>query len=284
MNQKMAYRVPFILVLLALMHQLPVKAQLCATPAVPPFTTGELNITASSTGSVDVFFDPYTSCGSYTTPANSVWLGPGGSFSYFISFSLPVNDVTVIINAAGQTQDENFIFTTNGGIPAINMISGCYSSVSGNQILSGLNADAASLGGGGQFVISASQPYTQMTITGDGGSAGSLFALCADGLIAQYPDPCAPFTQTDGLTLPNVITPNGDLVNDEWVPADGYTDCFDYECQFFNRWGELVYSHSSTGIPFSGKDANGKELSEGNYLYVFHSQGKDWHGFVTLIR
>lgn len=280
----MANRISLLLMLLVVILHSQATAQLCITPIVPPFTSGELNVTASSSGSVDVFFDPYTSCGSYSTPANSVWLGLGGSFSYTISFSLPVNDVTVIINAAGQTQDENFIFTTNSGIPSIDMISGCYSSVSGNQILSGLNADAASLGGGGQFVISAAQPFTEMTITGDGGSAGSLFALCADGLITQYPDPCAVFTKSEGLSLPNIITPNGDQINDEWVPAEGYSDCFDYECRFFNRWGELVYSNSSTGIPFSGKDTNGKELSEGNYLYVFHSQGKDWHGFLTLLR
>lgn len=284
MSHLIAIRHVIVLLVLFLGQLYPAEAQLCQLPVVPPFMSGELSVTANFSGSVDVFPDEYTSCGNYTTPENSVWLGLGGNFVYSISFSLPVNNVVIILNATGQTQNENFIFTSNGGTPSINMVSGCYSSVSGNQILSGLNADPASLGGGGQFIISAPNDFTELTITGDGGSAGSLFALCADGLIPTAPSPCAAFLNSAGPALPNIITPNGDGLNDVWGPTALYAECFEYTCSFFNRWGEEVYKTDPTTSPFAGKDASGNELSEGNYLYVFNSQGKTWHGFVTIIR
>lgn len=72
-------------------------------------------------------------------------------------------------------------------------------------------------------------------------------------------------------SLPNVITPNGDQLNDVFrlIPEDD--ECLTYTITFFNRWGKKVYEMSAVGEPFSGIDVSGNELSEGVYYYMLES-------------
>ncbi len=250
---------------------------------VPPATINGIDVTATFSGSVHVFPDEYTSCSSYTTPSNGIWLGQMGSFAYTFHFSQQVSDVTLVIAAAGQNLNENFICTINTGTVSITDLSSCFSTVSGNVILSGVDATTESGGGGGLFRIAGSVPFTSLTITGNGGSAGSLVALCTS-FNTVIPSPCAPFVDLDAVVLPNVLTANGDLVNDEFLFPSGYGECYDYEVQLMNRWGELVYSFSNTTKPFSGSDQDGNQLENGVYFYVVKSNHQQKTGFVTLIR
>ena len=68
--------------------------------------------------------------------------------------------------------------------------------------------------------------------------------------------------------LPNVFTPNGDGINDLFVPVStDYVDKLDI--QIFNRWGNLVFHTSDKQINWDGKDMNTKlECPEGVYFYV----------------
>ena len=68
--------------------------------------------------------------------------------------------------------------------------------------------------------------------------------------------------------LPNVFTPNGDGINDLFVPVStDYVDKLDI--QIFNRWGNLVFQTSDKQINWDGKDMNTKlECPEGVYFYV----------------
>lgn len=154
-------------------------AQTCGTSVNAPATINGITITGAGTGSVQTYVSSYTSCGNITTPTNSLHLGSAGSFSYTYTFSQPVNDFVFIINATGQFNNEVFTFTTNGGgIPVITGTSLCFTTITGNVVSSGAGASAT--GGGGIFsVTNPSGPFTTLTITGPGGDAGSLFALCS---------------------------------------------------------------------------------------------------------
>jgi gliding motility-associated-like protein len=82
--------------------------------------------------------------------------------------------------------------------------------------------------------------------------------------------------------FPNVITPNGDGINDVFeiknLPEN--TEVF-----ILNRWGNVVFSSTSYQKNWDGKDSSGKELVEGVYTYKFKTQnGKIGHGFVHLVR
>lgn len=154
----------------------------CNSSVVPPAVVNGITITESYSGSVTTYTNPFTCCGgSVVLPGNSKWLGSLGPFSYTMIFSSPVNNIIIFIAAAGQNVNENFIITTNTGIPSITSNVNCYTTIVGNEILSGLNADPVG-GGGGKFFISNLSPFTTLTITGAGGENGSLLSICSDSL------------------------------------------------------------------------------------------------------
>lgn len=155
----------------------------CDSSVVPPTTINGIVITENYTGSVSTYLNPWTSCGNVTTPANSRYLGSSGPFTYQMNFSIPVNNITIFITAAGVPLNENFIITTNtgSGIPTITSTVNCYTTIVGNEIFSGMDGD--SYGGGGKFLIHNSDNFTSLTISGDGGEAGSLLSICSNSLI-----------------------------------------------------------------------------------------------------
>ncbi|MBO7494084.1 MAG: gliding motility-associated C-terminal domain-containing protein [Bacteroidales bacterium] len=107
----------------------------------------------------------------------------------------------------------------------------------------------------------------------------------------------------DDLIFPNVITPNGDGINDVWAIENLNTDINpedpdEYrhnELRISDRWGKVVFHaknydtwakdgeiHEGTN-PFTGND-----LNDGVYYYTFSYKGKakttEWHGSITIIR
>jgi gliding motility-associated-like protein len=82
----------------------------------------------------------------------------------------------------------------------------------------------------------------------------------------------------------NVITPNGDGINDSWTISELFTNCNDFQMEILNRWGNVVYSFTQDNPFFSGKDISGNDLIEGVYFYRFTSNEKLLHGNITLIR
>jgi len=157
---------------------------ICDSSVVPPTTINGVVITESYTGSVSTYLTPFTSCGNVTTPANSRYLGPGGPFTYQMNFSTPVNNITIFITAAGEPLNENFIITTNtgSGIPTITSNENCYTTIVGNEIFSGADSPPGT-GGGGKFLIHNSDNFTSLTISGNGGEAGSLLSICSNSII-----------------------------------------------------------------------------------------------------
>lgn len=77
------------------------------------------------------------------------------------------------------------------------------------------------------------------------------------------------------FVVPNVITPNGDGVNDYLEMPSLLDDCFKYEIVILNRWGNLVYRMDSQTSVFSGLNKNGDELSSGVYFYYVESEDFD---------
>lgn len=94
-------------------------------------------------------------------------------------------------------------------------------------------------------------------------------------------EPCDPI-------IPNVVTPNGDGVNDGWILGPGgYVKAI---LDVYNRWGQLVWSGDVIHTGFRGNHMdNGEPLSEGTYFYVLHlTRGNgnidDYTGHITLLR
>ena len=96
----------------------------------------------------------------------------------------------------------------------------------------------------------------------------------------------APFTlvlEACDTVIPNVISPNNDGKNDYFrIPGiEGFPGS---RLLVFNRWGNLLFTDEDYQGAWDGR-TNGIELSEGTYYYVLNrSDGKDFHGSVTIVR
>ena len=77
------------------------------------------------------------------------------------------------------------------------------------------------------------------------------------------------------IVIHNVITPNGDGLNDHWV-----IDCIELypgnSVQIFNRWGDRIRSYQNydnTTTSWEGTDSEGRPLPDGTYFYVLRIPG-----------
>jgi gliding motility-associated-like protein len=156
----------------------------CSASVVPPAVINGVSVTDSFTGDVGFYPFEFSSCsGAVTTPANSRHLGANGPYVYTMTFSQPVNNVVMALTGSGYTDAEQFIVTTNGGIPSIGVTFACYTTIDGNIIYSGEGSvPDGSNGGGGIFTVTAPSDYTTLTISGPGGVAGSLLSICENSI------------------------------------------------------------------------------------------------------
>lgn len=94
-----------------------------------------------------------------------------------------------------------------------------------------------------------------------------------------------PSVTIEDLTVPNVITPNGDNINDILEVSQLFVNCTSFEILILNRWGNVVYEMGNNSVPFQGKDVSGKDLEAGVYFYkLTTNDGKMISGHLTLIR
>lgn len=77
------------------------------------------------------------------------------------------------------------------------------------------------------------------------------------------------------FVVPNVITPNGDGVNDLLTMPSLLNDCFTYNIVILNRWGNVVFIMDSQSSVFDGHNKNGSELDAGVYFYYVESDDFD---------
>ena len=90
------------------------------------------------------------------------------------------------------------------------------------------------------------------------------------------------------LEIPNVFTPNGDNVNDEfYFPASAISE---FKSVVYDRWGKVVFEFNSISDKWSGTNYKNDNLcSDGVYFYTYSgtsTNGKVYsgQGNVHLIR
>lgn len=71
------------------------------------------------------------------------------------------------------------------------------------------------------------------------------------------------FSQT--ATFPNVITPNGDGINEQfYVTSSGYVKM---EGVIFNRRGETIINFYGLNAKWDGRNSSGERVMDGVYFY-----------------
>lgn len=88
------------------------------------------------------------------------------------------------------------------------------------------------------------------------------------------------------LIVPNVFSPNGDNINDEFgFISSGITSL---NCDIYNRWGQKVKTLSGPTAKWDGKLDNGNSATEGTYFYTVVASSYDGkphnsQGTITIV-
>lgn len=89
------------------------------------------------------------------------------------------------------------------------------------------------------------------------------------------------------IEVPNVFTPNGDGINDLFIP---YTEgLVEFTMEIYDRWGVLMMNSNSISQGWDGKNTSGVDATDGTYYYVvrataYNDTRFEQTGFLTLIR
>jgi len=185
-----------------------------ALPFEVDTTINGVTLSETHTGSVSqglpITFVP--SCGGTPiTLSPPLFLGQN-SFTYTISFSNPVNNITLrLVNYRNTpTGTDSFTFTTNTGNPTITSCDYCCAIIDNNIVTAIQDPSNAYCNGvygigSGLFTITAPSPITTLTITGPGnGLTGVYASVCTfDAIPAVTPTPTPTITPT--ITPTNII-------------------------------------------------------------------------------
>ncbi len=96
------------------------------------------------------------------------------------------------------------------------------------------------------------------------------------------------FAITQVVAIPNVFTPNGDAVNDNFYIRNKGDGGFTFTV--FNRWGQEVFKSEGKEVYWNGLTNSGAELQTGTYFYILNIDVKTGeepvlqNGFIMLIK
>lgn len=76
--------------------------------------------------------------------------------------------------------------------------------------------------------------------------------------------------ERDYLQVPNVITPNGDGIND-YLVING-SGLNNFSIHIYDQWGRQVWSSQNINDQWNGKTANGSDLITGTYFYIVQAE------------
>lgn len=111
----------------------------------------------------------------------------------------------------------------------------------------------------------------------------SVFVTDANGCSTRISNVVIAESDVDCLHIPNVFTPNGDGVNDEWIIGD--IEFFpDARIFVYNRWGQVMYQGRGNSERWDGS-YRGHFVPAGVYTYVIslESVEEKYEGTVTVL-
>lgn len=128
------------------------------------------------------------------------------------------------------------------------------------------------------IVWSTKETISEITVTRFGKYSvcvndGNACTIACDSILIR---PCI-----KDLIVPEIITPNGDGINDTWVI--GNLEYFSmYMVSVFNRWGQRLFFTQNDYKPWDGK-YKGHKLPAGTYIYIIEVDfGKKQYGNLLI--
>lgn len=81
------------------------------------------------------------------------------------------------------------------------------------------------------------------------------------------------FFADTAIVVPNIITPNGDNINDRWFMSGSAQDWVSFKIRLYNRWGTKVFETNAPTFSW-GADYDGQILSPGVYFYLIEAENQ----------
>ncbi len=105
---------------------------------------------------------------------------------------------------------------------------------------------------------------------------------CAESL--TYSGNALTFDEYFTISDPNVFTPNGDNMNDEFIIEipEKVEECA--ELMIYNRWGDIQYFSTGNNMKWDGRNNVGTETPSGTYFYTLSIKDKTFSGSLNLLR
>ncbi len=123
----------------------------------------------------------------------------------------------------------------------------------------------------GQLIISRNDQNHRYTFVESGSYKVVLHV--SNNSKCTYSDSVTINVSTSALQVPNVFTPNGDGLNDEFRVA--YKSLKSFECWVYNSWGRKVFYWNDPQKGWDGK-IKGRDAAPGPYFYVIRAYGTDF--------
>jgi gliding motility-associated-like protein len=83
------------------------------------------------------------------------------------------------------------------------------------------------------------------------------------------------------LEMPNIFTPNGDYVNDHFLPIVTNEICLEsFYVGIYDRWGQLLYETNVYSEGWHGNTFYGHPYPEGTYYYRMIYTVNDPHSYA----
>ena len=116
--------------------------------------------------------------------------------------------------------------------------------------------------------------------------SGSLFVQDTNGCTESLTYSGDALTFDDYFTIsdPNVFTPNGDNMNDEFIIEIPKKVEKCAELTIYNRWGQIQYFSTGNNLRWDGKNRVGGLAPPGSYFYTLKIQEKKFSGVLNLMR
>ena len=204
------------------------------------------------------------------------------SFGSFGTF--PVELVAVSSNGCQDSLTQN---VTVFAVPTVSFLidDGCGSTFFDTNLGIG-NLTIDSVHWFSNTLFSTNQPSFEQTFNSPGQFNGIYSIFASNNCVFDFPFvfEIIETISLENLVLPNVITANGDGVNDAFIVNPLFENCHTYQLDFVDRWGMNVFEMYNDSTPFIGNDKNGSSLTEGVYFYILTSDEGKKHGMVTLIK
>ena len=230
---------------------------------------------------------------SYPDTTVLLLLLPGNEGTYTVNYEVngcksTADTLTVtLINKPDAKDDSGLVIKAGEALDSINVIA--------NDIFS-LGSD---------LVVTLAAPVQGVTYVGDGifsfagtsepGTVTFMYQICSK----ICPDLCDQATvvltiQDDGCVfIPNIITPNGDGINDDfYIPCLDSGQFGENSLTIYNQWGDKVYeaspyvNGSTTGWKGTLDGKSDRGLPDGVYYYIFKPSptAAVIKGFVEIFR